>query len=173
MRLGDWTPTWTCPVPIQHCCITCPHQATLAAVIVISAWQLQVLLLCCFSRRRDGWCMHPQSNMLSAATAVEYQWQLVQLQSQASSWAAWYNTRLLIESTPKGVVFSFLFFSFLFFSFHKLAAAYPLVTWIWKQRRPPIKAANLASVCLPQPPTPTSMVLPLGWASTRAMLQMC
>ena len=77
MRLGDWTPTWTCPVPIQHCCITCPHQATLAAVIVISAWQLQVLLLCCFSRRRDGWCMHPQSNMLSAATAVEYQWQLV------------------------------------------------------------------------------------------------
>ncbi len=116
MRLGDWTPTWTCPVPIQHCCITCPHQATLAAVIVISAWQLQVLLLCCFSRRRDGWCMHPQSNMLSAATAVEYQWQLVQLQSQASSWAAWYNTRLLIESTPKGVVFSFLFFSFLFFS---------------------------------------------------------
>ncbi len=117
MRLGDWTPTWTCPVPIQHCCITCPHQATLAAVIVISAWQLQVLLLCCFSRRRDGWCMHPQSNMLSAATAVEYQWQLVQLQSQASSWAAWYNTRLLIESTPKGVVFSFLFFSFLFFSF--------------------------------------------------------
>ena len=113
------------------------------------------------------------------------------------------HTWLLIELTLKGVAFSFLFFSFLFFSFlffsflffsflffsflffsflffsflsfsfHKLAAAYPLVTWIWKQRRPPIKAANLASVCLPQPPTPTSMVLPLGWASTRAMLQMC
>ena len=33
------------------------------------------------------------------------------------TWAARYNTGLLIKLTPKGVVFSFLFFSFLFFSF--------------------------------------------------------
>ncbi len=33
-----------------------------------------------------------------------------------STWAAQYNTRLLIKLTPKGVVFPFLFFSLLFSS---------------------------------------------------------
>ncbi len=34
----------------------------------------------------------------------------VTVQHARGSWAAWYNTWLLIELTPKGVVFSFLFF---------------------------------------------------------------
>ena len=31
---------------------------------------------------------------------------------QLPFWAAWYSTRLLVNLTPKGVVFSFLFYSF-------------------------------------------------------------
>lgn len=44
---------------------------------------------------------------------------------------------------------------------------------IWKQRTPAMKAAKRARVCLPQPPTPTSMALPRGCDKILAMLQMC
>ena len=33
------------------------------------------------------------------------------LMSSLDPWAAWYNTWLLVELTPKGVVFRFFFFS--------------------------------------------------------------
>ncbi len=41
----------------------------------------------------------------------------LRVEFKVSSWEARYNTWLLIQLMPKGVVFSFLFFSFLFFSF--------------------------------------------------------
>ena len=50
---------------------------------------------------------------------------------------------------------------------------HPLVGWIWKQRTPAMNAAKRVTVCLPEPPTPTSMRLPLGWDNTLAMLLMC
>ncbi len=39
---------------------------------------------------------------------------------QKGHWAAWIDTWLLINLTPKGGLFSFLFFSFLFFLKKKL-----------------------------------------------------
>jgi hypothetical protein len=77
-----------CPAPAHgHCSISCSTMLN-----ATKAWAQQFDNKTCLQQQR----LHPGDTLLASAFYT---------------WAAWYNTWLLIKLTAQGVVFSFLFFS--------------------------------------------------------------